>query len=369
MLGRIHQLNGRFDDAATSLRTSIALQPVQAAAYFALAYSKSITSGDRDTMQRMEELLTAPGLTESDRAQLHYALGKGFDDLREFYAAMSHFDRANEIAVKSALPFDPAFETKKVDRLIELFPKDRFAKWPGVGSQSNRPIFIVGMIRSGTTLVEQILSRHPDVSPAGELRFWVENEPRFLVDMVRGPDSAPDCPSWRVDYEAELDRVSVSARRITDKMPLNFWAIGLIHIAYPEAKIVHCRRNPLDTCLSIYVTPFRRAPEFGHSRSNIASAYREYFRLMEHWRSVIPASSLIEVDYEQLVSNPETKARELIQACDLDWCDSCLDPAQSSNPVNTPSQWQVRQPVYRGSVDRWRSYAEWLGPIRELADL
>jgi Flp pilus assembly protein TadD len=368
LLGRIQQLNGRFEEAAASFETAISLQPSQSAAYFALAYSKRVSSTDRDLIKRMDELVGQSSGSEADKGQLHYALGKSFDDLGEYRLAWEHFDRANRIALGSAIAaghvFDARTESNRVERLMELFPTGLFSKWRGIGSTSKRPIFIVGMIRSGTTLVEQILARHPDVVAGGELKFWTERGPRMLEEIT---ETAPDLSSWRLAYKAELDRISPSALRITDKMPLNYLALGLIHLAYPDAKIIHCRRDPRDSCLSIYVTPYRKAPEFGHDLQNIAAAYLQYQRLMNHWQSVISDSQLISVDYEALVENPEAEIRRLVDFCDLEWQESCLNPDLTNLPVSTPSQWQVRQPVYRSSVNRWQHYAAYLGPILDLS--
>ena len=219
------------------------------------------------------------------------------------------------------------------------------------------------MIRSGTTLVEQIISRHSDVRAGGELRYWTENEAKMHFEFA---SQSSNIGEWRAGYETVLDGVSLTAPRVTDKMPLNFWALGLIHLAYPEAKIIHCRRNPLDTCLSIYVTPYRRSPVFGHDFANIGRAYANYLRLMDHWRAVIQETHFLEVDYEDLVAMPQERIHEVIEFLGLDWNDSCLDPDAGNSAVNTPSQWQVRQPLYRNSVNRWQNYAKFLGPLIQM---
>ncbi len=373
MLGRIHQMKGQFTEAVLCFETSIKLQPNLAAAYFALAYSKQMSEEDHPIVEQMERMINSPTTNEPDRGQLHYALGKCFDDVGEFSAAAQHFEKANQIALasmgKNRQPFDREFETKKVDRLINLFTKDLFSNYREAGSASKRPVFIVGMIRSGTTLVEQILSRHPEISAAGELRFWTENQPKFLLELLSEVDVPSSIRNWILDYDAELDHNSISSSRITDKMPLNYWALGLIHLAYPQAKIIHCRRDPLDTCLSAFVTPYRYAPDFAHDISNIGFAYREYLRLMAHWRSVIDPNLIMEVDYEHLVSNPESNIQDLIRFVDLDWDPICLDPVATTGTINTPSHWQVRQPVYRTSIHRWQHYPGLLEPINDLGSV
>ncbi len=362
MLGRVHQLNGKFDEAANCFKAAIKLQPKLAPAYFALAYSKRIESEDRDLMEDMEALIQDAAVPRTDLALLHYGVGKGADDLGEYDLASKHFQLANEIAFNSLVGhggrYDEMAELEKVSALISNAPTFESLAPVAESSFSDRPIFVVGMIRSGTTLVEQILTRHPEIESAGELPYW-----------IKAMHSGQNVESHVLGYEAELDRVSISADRIVDKMPLNYQALDTVLRAYPNARIIHCRRHPLDTCLSIFTTPFRQAPNFGHSLDNIALAYRQYLRLMEHWRSILPVSTFLEVDYESLVSDPELNIRQMIQFVDLDWNDRCLGAEFNRRPVNTPSLWQVRQPIYRKSINRWHNYAVLLAPIKNSLNL
>ncbi len=369
LMGRIHQLNGRFEEASACFQSAIALQPTQAAAYFALAYSKKVSRSESHLIERMSRLLLLPQLPESDSGLLRYALGKAYDDLGEYDSAIAHFEMANEIALRSRTasgrPYDPAFASARVDMLIERFGVEEFEKPLPEASISERPVFIVGMIRSGTTLVEQILSGHPEIATAGELPFWLREEPRVMESLFGPQDSSTQSiESWTTQYDAVLNGVSSEPSRVTDKMPLNYWALGMIHRLYPNARIIHCRRDPIDTCLSVYLTPYRGGPEFGHDRTNIAHAYREYRRLMDHWRSVIAPSQLLEVDYEDLVSDRESGTRKMIEFLGLPWSEECLQTSPSARLVSTPSQWQVRQPIYRSSVGRWRNYEHHLGELK-----
>jgi hypothetical protein len=170
------------------------------------------------------------------------------------------------------------------------------------------------------------------------------------------------------DYLAVLRAISPHAARVTDKMPFNFLLLGLIREVFPHATIVHCRRHPIDTCLSIFVTDLETGYEFAADRSDLVFIYRSYLRLMDHWRSVLPSAHFIEVDYEALVADPERSIPPLVAACGLDWNDACLTPHQNARRIATASLWQARQPIYRTSVKRWRRYEPWLGELRELLE-
>lgn len=227
------------------------------------------------------------------------------------------------------------------------------------------PLFIVGMPRSGTTLVEQILSSHPEIAAGDELAFWGDRAHTYRMSAAGQID-----PAWvgtaARDYQALLRGISSTARRVTDKRPQNLNVLALIHTVFPHARIIHCQRHPVDTCLSIYFQNFTRKMDFAFDLNDHAAYYRQYLRLMAHWRTVIPADRFLEVQYEDLVSDPEPISRKMIEFCGLDWDDVCLHPERNRRTVRTASVWQARQPVYRASVARWRNYEPWLGPLREL---
>jgi hypothetical protein len=188
-----------------------------------------------------------------------------------------------------------------------------------------------------------------------------------------GKPGTPDHDAVR-DYLALLNRLSFGAARVIDKMPFNFLFLDRIHRLFPNAPIVHCRRSPVDTALSIYFarfTPsanFAQISNFAYDRKDIVRAYRAYLRLMDHWRGALPPDRFLEIDYESLVADPEAVARRLVAFCGLEWNKACLDFHRTSRPIGTASAWQARQPIYRGSVERWRNYEPWLGELRELLD-
>jgi tetratricopeptide (TPR) repeat protein len=363
---------GRFDDAVASYARAIALQPTRSDAYLGIALSKRMTNADEAILASMRALLDAPGLAERDRANLHYALGKAADDAADYAAAIQHFDQANRIAAerlrRSGRSIDHGKLVANIDQLIAMFTPDLFAQHADLGSQSELPVFIVGMIRSGTTLIEQIVSSHPDVGGGGELRFWGDRGVR-IGDVLTGALAPREARDLASSYCRLLQSIAPAARRITDKMPTNFLLLGLVRLLLPQARVIHCRRHPVDTCLSMYFTPYSRSPDFAHDRGNLVFYYEQYLRLMAHWRRVLPEDRLLEIDYEAVVERKEESARQIIEFCGLDWNEACLRPERNARALTTPSLWQARQPVYRTSIARWRRYEPWLGEFRALLSM
>ena len=363
MLGNILAETGRFEEAARHLERSIALAPRQAAAYHTLMLSRRATETDRELVGQMLALSDRADIAESQRMTLHFAIGKALDDLRDYEGAMQHFDAANRIRQR-ALRFDPSDFAGRIDRLIERFSAAFLAENRALGCDDETPVLVLGMPRSGTTLVERILSSHGQVAGGGELDFWNERGPLWVVAASEELAAAAD--GLAGDYRQVLREVAPSALRVTDKMPFNFLWLGVVHLLFPNARVVHCRRNPIDTCLSIYSMQFSSKWGFAGDRANLAFYYRQYLRLMEHWRAVLPANRLLDVDYEEVTADPETAARRLVAFCGLDWDPACLQPEQNRDAVKTASLWQARQPIYRHSVERWRHYEPWLGELRQL---
>jgi hypothetical protein len=221
------------------------------------------------------------------------------------------------------------------------------------------------MPRSGSTLTEQILSSHPDVAAGGELGFW--SSPRILnEDLLSLGGDTKAAKRLANDYLATLKALDPVAKRVTDKALANFFLLGAIRRVLPNATFVHCRRHPIDTALSIFTTNFETNFDYASNRGDLVFYYRQYARLMDHWRRVLPPARFVEVDYEALVSDPEPHARRLVAACGLDWNEACLAPHRNARRITTASVWQARQPIYRTSVERWRRYEPWLGELREL---
>ena len=357
---------GRFEEANRIFDSMIAEGTDPALAYYGKMQTLRVAAGDR-MVADMEALLAHPGLNRGSQMHLHYALGRAHEQLRKYESAIRHFDAANEIAYsihRAGHPYDVA-QTQEEHRRVQALYVHLRGTSPSPWGEGSAPIFIVGMIRSGTTLLDQIVSSHPDVASDGELRFWIEETLRLAA---RNPlPSREDVQEVGARYMRYLNLITDDAKRATDKMPLNFAYIGVMLAAIPNAKFLHIRRNPIDTCLSIYTTYFGAGTLFGYRRANIVAYYREYLEAMDYWRANLPPGAMLELDYEELVANSEPVIREVIEFCGLPWNDACLHHDQNQAAINTPSRWQARQPVYKSSTERWRRYEPWLGEFAELA--
>ena len=377
LLGNLLSEFGRFDEARACFERAIAVAPLLAGNYYELVRCRPVTSADDGLLQGMQAALATPGLEAAQLLRVHLAIGKAAEDLGDDGLAMRHFDAADAVR-RGTVRFDSAAFSTEIDRLIARCTPEWIARAPELGSSDATPVLIIGMPRSGTTLVEQIVSMHPEVGAGAELHFWNQrgaewhrscsagnaaagNEKPFLVSEFLAKATA--------DYLGVLRAIAPKAARVTDKMPFNFLWAGLVHVAFPRAIIIHCRRTAIDTALSIHQTHFRPGLAFPTGGAELVAYFRDYQRLIDHWRSVLPADRFIEVDYEDLTRAPEPVIRRIIAACGLAWDDACLRPECNPRAVNTPSKWQARQPIYRTSVARWRRYEPWLGPLRALVEL
>jgi tetratricopeptide (TPR) repeat protein len=366
LLGNLLAESGRFEEAYECFARAVTIAPLMAGSYYDLVRCRPVTTADEGLVARMEAALSTPGLEVEQRLRVHLAVGKAADDLGDYALAMQHFDAADVLRPSSASFDSAAFDTE-IDRLIERCTPDLIARAPELGSGDSRPVLIIGMPRSGTTLVEQIVSSHPEVGAGGELNFWNERGAAWHKAGPAGTE-APFLGQAAAHYLAVLRAIGPKAARATDKMPFNFLWAGLIHLAFPRATIIHCRRAAIDTALSIHQTLFHPSLAFPTGGTKLVAYFRSYQRLTDHWRRVLPADRFIEVEYEELTREPEPVIRRIIAGCGLVWDDACLRPERNPRPVKTPSKWQTRQPIYRNSVERWRRYEPWLGPLRPLLD-
>jgi hypothetical protein len=297
------------------------------------------------------------------------------DDIGEYERAMQHYVSGNALE-HERMRFDSDAGRSFVARSRATFTAEFVEDKRPSGNPSDMPIFIVGMLRSGTTLVEQILASHPAIYAAGELEFF-RGVSRQLPERLGGGEPYPDClgaldaealGSLCNGYLANLRERMGEARRFTDKNPLNFEHLGLIMVAFPNARVIHCRRDPMDLCLSTYFQHFSERHDFAYSFAEIAEYHRQYEQLMAHWHEVFPGR-IYDVRYEDLVADLEAASRGMLTYLDLEWDESCLEFHRTDRPVGTASHWQVRQPLYTRSVERWRHYEPYLEELRAaLAD-
>ncbi|HME38079.1 MAG TPA: tetratricopeptide repeat protein, partial [Steroidobacteraceae bacterium] len=398
-LGITQRLQGRTAEAQLSCRRALEIDPTSAAALAVLAES----SADRGEFAAAEELFTratqmAPQspegwaglarlrkMTRADSAwaaqalrivrqrlparqeiSLRHSIGKYFDDVGEFEQAFAEFRRANELMKLHRPKHDRQQLTQTVDSMIRFYDRDWMRRtWNGA-MDSARPVFIVGMLRSGTTLAEQILASHPSVFGAGELTFWSSASAAFRSSAESAQASEGVLGRLAGEYLRLLGELSVDALRVVDKMPTNFPFLGLIHAALPNARVIHMRRNPVDTCLSIYMQHFEATVSYANDLEDLAHYYTEYLRVMNHWRSTLPGNVILEVPYEGLVRDQEAWSRKMLEFIGLPWDARCLDFHLTERAVITASKWQVRQKMHSSSVERWRSYERFLGPLLPL---
>jgi tetratricopeptide (TPR) repeat protein len=365
LLGRLLAQAGRTAEAVAHHERAIDLSLDVLVSWSGLATNKKFTADDGPLIARMNAALARPNLTPRHLQSIHFALGKAHDDMGNYEAAMRNFEAGNRARALSG-GLNRAALVRRVDQLIEATPPGYRERQPVPPIEDATPVLIVGMPRSGSTLIEQILSSHPDVAAGGELEFWQRRDkPR---EDEWGIVSTPEAiQSVADDYLATLRAFGPDAKRVTDKALGNFMLLGIVNRVFPNATLIHCRRHPIDNALSILTTNFETNFDFASNRGDLVFFFREYQRLMAHWREVLPPDRLVEVDYEALVADPEPHARRLVSACGLEWNDACLAPHRNTRKINTASLWQARQPIYRTSVERWRRYEPWLGELRDLA--
>ncbi len=365
----ILQAIGQPIEAEELFRRSIEFEPRQGFGYYALVRTRKVVGSDCQLVSGMETVAGDPTLARRHRGYIEYALGKAYGDLGDYQTAMSHYDEANRVTRKQKLgqaEFDIEVYRQGVDFAIRNLDGNFMARCRNAGSPDELPVFVVGMMRSGTTLVEQILSSHPEIGGAGEQRFWSENRGELFRQLQGGVHNEDPLSAITKDYLEILKGIAPGKSRVVDKLPENYAHVGLIHAALPNARIIHIRRHPIDTCLSIWTTPNSTRVPWTNDKQDIVFVYKEYRRLMEHWRETVGGDRLLEIDYEALVTEQERVSRQMIDFCGLTWDDRCLRPEENKRAVATPSDWQVRQPIYQTAIERWRPYEPWLGEFMKL---
>ncbi len=370
-IARLGMVNGNKADAEANIRRVLALNPGNIAARLLLAKITRASEDDDNftTLVGIEqEAKKNPArLTHPQRVSLNFALGKCYEDLKKYELAFPHFIEGCRLK-RETIHYDAAHMSRGFDEIIRFFDTETIDRLRGAANPAALPIFVMGMPRSGTTLTEQIIASHPDVFGAGELPDLMDILNREAGGVKGYPNNLqkldlPTLSVWAADYIAGLKMRAPDALRVSDKQLNNFLAIGLIHAMFPNAKIIHVNRNPVDTCLSCFTNLFSETINFSYNLEELGRYYVDYARLMDHWRTVLPEGAFLDVQYEEVVADQEQQARRIIDFCGLEWNDACIDFHKLKRSVITASVNQVRQPIYKTSIERWRKYETHLGPL------
>jgi tetratricopeptide (TPR) repeat protein len=372
LLGELRADRGRFAEAEELFHRAIAINPDFSFAFSSIATHRRMTRDDGAWLAGAQALLAKRPPVEHE-ISLNYALGKYFDDIGQFDDAFGCYREANELTKRRGPGYDGTKLTRGVDDIIRSFDAPFVRRCETDAPGTELPVFVVGMPRSGTSLTEQILASHPAVAGAGEVVFW---DAAFAAYRRAGGEAGGQGLAARATLLADVTRGYLErlapfrgeAARVIDKMPANFWYAGLIHAAFPRARIIHMRRHPIDTCLSIYFQNFFNVDPYANDLHSLAHYYAEYLRITDHWRAVLPARTLLEVPYEGLVEDQEGWTRRMVEFLGLAWDPKCLDFHQTERVVITASKWQVRQKIHASSAGRWRNYEKFVGPLRRLLD-
>jgi tetratricopeptide (TPR) repeat protein len=374
-MGNMLKEQGQFQEAQKAYLEALRLDPNAAIVYGNLADWKTFKPGDPHLVAMEALAAKQEGLSTTDRMQLDFALGKAYADLKDYPRSFKHLLAANA-SKRATISYDEAAALNFFDRIEAVFTRDMIATKSGGGDASPMPIFVLGMPRSGTTLVEQIIASHPMVHGAGELPTLNDVIPtarRPDGEVIPFPEFVPALDASGLSqigarYVAAVGELlpkgdGAKGERVTDKLPSNYYFAGLIHLALPNAKIIHTMRDPVDTCISCFSKLFTTEQNYAYDLGDLGRYYKRYEQLMMHWRRVLPQGRILDVRYEDVVADLEGQARRILSYCGLPWDDRCLLFHKTDRPIRTASATQVRQPIYNSAVGRWRVYEEHLGPL------
>jgi len=367
-LGNLCKDEGRFDDAMAHYARAIAIRPDYGEAYLNRSEIKRFQPGDAE-MAALEALAQRDDLSVNKALHIHFALAKALEDTGEYARSFAHLRTGNALK-RGQFRYDEMRALGMLRRIAAVFDGSLLDRFRGAGDPSQVPVFVLGMPRSGSTLVEQILASHPQVHGAGELSGFETAASSIFNTGAGYPESvsALDGVTPRrlgQAYLAGLPALRDGGLRIVDKLPGNFLNIGLIRLLLPNARIVHTMRRPVDTCLSCYSKLFTSGHRYTYDLAELGRFYRGYRELMAHWRSVLPPGAMLDVAYEDVVGDLEGQARRLVDYCGLAWDDRCLRFHETRRPVRTASAVQVRQPLFQSSLERWRKYEAEIAPLLE----
>jgi tetratricopeptide (TPR) repeat protein len=363
-MGQIAMAEGQFEEAETTFRRIIELNPKMTNAWAALPLTRKMTKADGEWLKGAEELATSK-IHPLEEANLRFAMGKYCDDVNDFADAFRNFKRGNELLKTSAEDYDRKERSHLIDQLIRVYSREAISKIGSAGSSSAKPVFVVGMPRSGTSLAEQIIASHPAAHGAGELTFWTSPALRE-AGITQGVLMETERTKVAEEYLRILASASGNASRVVDKAPVNSDFLGLIYSVFPNARVIYMQRDPIDTCLSCYFQQFLTGINFTFDLSDLVHYYREHQRIMAHWRAVLPPGFILDVPYEELVADQDTWSRKMLDFIGLEWDVRVLEFHANRRQVTTASAWQVRQKIYKSSVARWHNYEKFIGPLKTL---
>jgi len=366
-LGIVRQQRGQLDQAQRSFKAALTINPDYAEAHLNLATLKTHSHHDPDILA-MERAFARTGLSDSQKMHFAFGLGKAFEDLQQYDKAFAFFSQANTLK-RNGYPYSTDDSAGFLKSITNVFDQTFFGQHLGAGYTGQTPIFIVGMPRSGTTLVEQIISSHPDVFGGGELKTLAETVCRSFPGEFPhslGEAKTSDFTKVGAAYVKAVKGLNTKVSFITDKMPENYLNIGLIKLALPQAKIIHCKRNAADNGLSLFKTCFSEGGHlYANELSEIGRYYQLYSNLMAHWKKLLPGF-VYDIQYENIVNDQVGQTQALLDHLGLEWNDACLNFHTANRPVKTASAAQVRQPLYSRSVDAWRHYEKHMTPLLKI---
>jgi tetratricopeptide (TPR) repeat protein len=367
-LAVIAATEGSFDQTGAMLNRALQVNPKMPRALALQAGLRKMTPSDSAWLKNAEEV-AASEIAPLEESELRFAIAKYYDDVQDFKLAFQNYKRANDLLKPIAEPYDRAAYKRFVDAMVRVYTSDTVARAGDGASASMKPVFVVGMPRSGTTLTQQIIASHPSAKGAGELQFWSEAARDHEAEINAGPLRESTRNKLAQAYLRVLEAKPGEALRIVDKAPVNSDYLGVIHSVFPNARIIYMQRDPIDTCLSCYFQKFVLSLNFTMDLSDLADHYLEHRRLMTHWRAILPPGTMLDVPYEELVADQEGWTRKILDFLGLEWDERVLNFHETKRAVATASFWQVRQKIYKNSVRRWRNYERFIGPLRTLKGL
>ncbi len=361
---------GEFVAAEDACKRALLLDPEYPDALAKLARVRKMhASSDAWWLARVQSLLKRKKVTPEEEMNLRYSMGKYGDDTGNYSFAFKNYQYANKIKSRFCKVYSLDEHKQLTDKLMAVYTAEHCARILPGASISRLPVLIVGMPRSGTSLMEQIMASHPQICGVGELDFWKRQVANYKNIVLAGKYPPEILKKIASNYLSQLEKYCPYAVRVVDKFPGNFLNLGIFHSVFPYGRIIHAVRNPIDTCLSIYFQNFHYGHSYANDLNDLADYYRQYHRLMNHWRKVLPPDIFFEVPYDALVEDQEGWSRKIIEFLRLPWDDRCLEFYKTKRQVGTASNWQVRQKIYKTSKERWRNYKKYITPLLPLLEL